>query len=576
MPVGVETSLNVEVLNTLVTAVATMLILFVSPGLQKWLSRRYWNTVSQGKTRHLLVSDGFDGFREFVWKVRRPSVGGTERRRMVLDLLPYVLVIAGLQLLPFSTSGVGADSVQQDGSSVTVVGSLANPTGDIIETLDLTNLWSLQKGEFNGDATPFLLGSPELFNYGTDVVGLDWGVYFSGTGTDDSTETEDGATDLKIYGERYTVEQDGEGQGTYLVTTCLTLIATETATESDSVYSAGTTVYSAGTCSGVRVQLEAIEFVVESVHRVEMTTESCSDATYAIFNQGLTYRWRTLTLNETSPFTEVDVDYGTEVEAVCGEIFESFIEACIFEVGDHLYVGDWNIGQFEDTCGDDDYTPTTLDMTIVEIDASSGMLPSSEEYQVSVAMLAEIVAGSGNIFSRQQLALVLGVFSRLSAMKLGVGTAYYPETVVVVSISRVVIVLWVLLFVAGCVIHIRERCLDREVFIPSKAWDWYAVGAREALGDGDASGPTPPSDHHYLAKYGCQKSLVEESDGVVQRLCWVGSRRKEAEVMMMGAGETLPIPPPLRQRSSALGEAVQPSKKTPRSINTPLRRPGQS
>ncbi|CAN0505539.1 unnamed protein product, partial [Ectocarpus sp. 12 AP-2014] len=58
MPVGVETSLNVEVLNTLVTAVATMLILFVSPGLQKWLSRRYWNTVSQGKTRHLLVSDG--------------------------------------------------------------------------------------------------------------------------------------------------------------------------------------------------------------------------------------------------------------------------------------------------------------------------------------------------------------------------------------------------------------------------------------------------------------------------------------------------------------------------------------
>lgn len=563
MSFGLETSWHVEVVNTIVTAVATALVLFLTPGLQKWLSRRYWNTVSRGKTKDLLVSGGFDGFGEFIWKVHRTSAEGTERGRVIRDLLPYAVVIAGMQLLPFSTSGVGASASQKDGSPVKVVGSVANPAGEVIETLNLAKLEALQKGDINGEATPFLLGSPELFNFGTSVVGLEWGVSFPGTDGDSSTE--DGDPDLTIFGDGFLVEQDGKGFGTYPVSTCLTV--TETGG-----------VFSANTCSDVRVELEAVEFVVESVQSLYWTSESCEASKHAVFNQEVTYRLRTLTLvDDDSEFTDVAMVEGTEVEALCGEIFESAIEACIFEVGDHFYVGDWNIGQFADgSCEPDDgtneaYIPVKHKMAVLEIDASRGVFPSREEYEVSVAMLAEIVAGSGTIFSRQQLALVLGAFSRLSGMKLGIGIAHHPETVVVVTVSRVVLILWALLLAAGCVIHIRERRQDCKIFIPSTAWDWYAVGARESLGDGDASGSTPPSDHHYLAKYGCEKSFVEESDGIVQRLSWISPERPEAEVM--GAGGALPIPPTSRRPDlSAIGEAVEASTHVPRSINVPLRR----
>ncbi len=570
MALGVETSLDVEVLNTLVTAVATALILFLAPGLQKWLSRRHWNAVSRGKTSDLIVSEGFHGVCEFAWKVRQSAGVGGERRRVLRDLLPYVLVIAGLNLLPFSTSGVGANASEKDGSAVTVIGSLANPAGDMVETLDLENLLALQRGEFNGESAPFLLGSPELLNYGTDVVGLDWGVYFSGTFSDSTTETEDGATDLRIYGDGYAVEQDGVGEGTYPVTTCLTV------TETDGVYSAGT-------CGDVRVELEANEYVVESEQSVDWTSESCYALQYAIFNQGVTYRWRTLTLDldQTHSFTEEALIEGTEVSAICGEIYESVIEACIFDVGGHLYVGDWNMGEFEDSCEPTDgsnsaYTSSSLDMTVIEIDASSGMLPSSEEYQVAVAMLAEIVAGSGRVSSRQQLALVLGVFSRMAAMKLGTGVAYHPETVVVVTISRVVLVLWALLLVAGCVIHVRERRLGCKVFIPTSAWDWYAVGARESLGGGSAHLAKPPSARHYLTKYMCPKSVVDSDDddddgGGVQRLTWVIPEMEQAKVT--GTGDAHAIPPlPRVPEFDATGVSVDPSRNTPRSVEGPLRR----
>lgn len=559
---GVETSLHVEVVNTLVTAVAAALIVFLTPGLQRWLSRRHWNSVSRGETSDLLVSEGFDGVREFFWKVHQHSAGGGERGRVIRDLLPYVLVIAGLQLLPFSTSGVGANTSDKNGTAVKVIGSLANPTADMVETLDLNNLWYLQRGDFDGEAAPFLLGSPELFNLGTNVIGLDWGVRFSGVHVDSSTETEDGATDLRIFGDRFTVEQDGPGEGTYPVSTCLTV------TEADGVYSVGT-------CEGVRVELEQHEFVVESIQSVYWTSQSCEALTYAVLNQGVTYRWRTLTLpldvDQTFTFTEETLIEGTDVSALCGEIYESVIEACIFNVGGHLYVGDWNIGEFEDSCepddgSNDDYDPYTRSMTVIEMDASRGMLPSSEEYEVAAAMLAEVVAGSGTIYSRNQLALVLGVFSRISGMKLGVGTAYYPETVVVVSISPVVLVLWALLLAAGCVIYVRERRLGCKVFIPTNAWDWFAVGARESLGDGSASLASAPSAHHYLTKYGCQKSSVE-SDGGIQRLSWIVPGTQEAEANIP------PIPPPTRRPELGTADTnVEASRNAPRSIDTPLRR----
>ena len=577
--IGVETTLHVEALNTLVTLVATALILFLTPGLQKALSRRHRNSLSRGETPDLLVSEGLDGVLEFFWKVRRTSsqsssaAGGRERRRVIRDLAPYVLVITGLNLLPFSTSGVGATASQRDGSPVKVIGSLANPSGEVVETLDLPTLWALQRGDVGGEAAPFLLGSPELLNHGTDVTGLDWSVLFSGTDFENATETASNTTDLRIFGHNYTVERDGAGEGTYPVTTCL------------KVAEAGG-VYSVGTCADVRVELEANEFVVESIQMAGWTSRSCQALTDEVFNQGITYRRRTLTLNETFTlevyndtftFAEDALVGGAEVTALCGEIYESVIEACLFEVGGHLYLGDWNIGEFEGSCephdgSNDEYASFSWVMAVLEMDAGSGMLPSREEHHVAVAMLAEIVAGSGTIGSRQQLALVLGAFSRMAGMKLGVGTAYYPETVVVVTMSRVVLLLWAVLAAAGCVMHARERRLGRlDVFIPVTAWDWFAVGARESLGDGGASLSTPPAAHHYLTKYGCHETLARGDDGI-QRLSWIrpGLQEEAGRGSIRGHRRTIhPRPPPSRRpKLERAGEDAEPSKRAPGSNTT--------
>lgn len=129
---------------------------------------------------------------------------------------------------------------------------------------------------------------------------------------------------------------------------------------------------------------------------------------------------------------------------------------------------------------------------------------------MAASMLAEIVAGSGTIRSTQKLALIVGVFSRMAGMKKGVGTAYYPEAIVVVSISYIVLGLWTLLFIVGSIVHLRERCFTHDVFIPSSAWDWFAVGARESRRGDDASYSQPPADHYYAAKYGLRKPWAND------------------------------------------------------------------
>lgn len=495
MAVGVLTHMEVEVVNTLVTVIATALLVFLSPGLQKWLARRYWERTARGNTTDILVSEGFSGFSEFVWKVRHST--GTDRIRVIRDLLPYVVVIAMLQLLPYSTAGIGATAFQKDGSSVKVIGSLATPSGEVIETLSLDTLKALRRGEIEGGAAPFLLGSPELGNYGTNVTGLDWRLSYS-----DSDETN--MMDLTIFGDNYNVEQDGAGNGTFTVSTCLTVKEDKG-------------VYSVGTCGGLRTELETHEVVVEAVRSVNLSSEICNiTSTLGVFNQGVLYKERVLTLNHwDGNFTEDGMVQNTTVTAVCANIYESRIEACIFEVGDHIYVGDWNPYDLY-SCGRGD--EPMVDMYIIEINRGGGVLPSRDEFTVAISMLAEIVGGSGTVYSRQQLALVIGVFSRLAAMKLGVGKAYLPENIVMISISRVVLLIWGVLLVGGFVIHLRERRFAQKVFIPSSAWDWFAVGARECSRD---QPPTsgPPSAHHYAANYGAGKPR-QDFDETVEHLSW--------------------------------------------------------
>lgn len=247
-----ETKLKVEIVNTLVTIIATALAIFLSSGLHMWLVRRYWKRMARGGPTDMLLLQGVEGLSEFVWKARHSAVG--DRARVICDLLPYVLVIATLQLLPYSTSGVSATASEKEGSPVKVIGTLASPAGEPIETLDLATLWSLQKGETAGGAAPFLLGSPELGNYGTDVTGLDRRFYFSGTPT--SSETAWGATDLTIFGSDYTVEQDGAGLGTYPVSTCLIVVPEDSGD------------YSVGTCDDVITEVEAHGVVFKGVSRL--------------------------------------------------------------------------------------------------------------------------------------------------------------------------------------------------------------------------------------------------------------------------------------------------------------------
>ena len=103
------------------------------------------------------MPEGFDGLKDFAWKVFH-SAGG-ERMRCFGDLLPYIIVIAILQLIPFSTSGVSATAGLKQGRSVTVIGSLSDPDNEPIDTLSLEALKDLQLGE---RSAPFLFGSPEL------------------------------------------------------------------------------------------------------------------------------------------------------------------------------------------------------------------------------------------------------------------------------------------------------------------------------------------------------------------------------------------------------------------------------
>ena len=40
----------------------------------------------------------------------------------------------------------------------------------------------------------------------------------------------------------------------------------------------------------------------------------------------------------------------TMVYALCASIYESIVEACVFGVGDHIYVGEWDNTKFETAC----------------------------------------------------------------------------------------------------------------------------------------------------------------------------------------------------------------------------------
>lgn len=71
-------------------------------------------------------------------------------------------------------------------------------------------------------------------------------------------------------------------------------------------------------------------------------------------------------------FTESEMVENTAVSALCASIYESIIEACIFEVGDHIYIGDWNILDYDDSCGDTTSAfDHVVDMSTIEV---SGLL----------------------------------------------------------------------------------------------------------------------------------------------------------------------------------------------------------
>lgn len=195
-----------QVVNTMVTAIASVLGILLNQGLQKCLARRVWESTTKGRPTDILVSSGLNGLPEFYWKVRNTVYSA--RTRVICNLLPYILVIAVLQLVEFSTSGVLATASTTHGSSVPVIGSVSNSTNRPIETLSIEALLSLEQGEVEGGAYPFLLGSPELGNYGSNVTGLEWGLKFD----IGSSSTVDNPI-LTIYGSDYTVEQDGEGEG---------------------------------------------------------------------------------------------------------------------------------------------------------------------------------------------------------------------------------------------------------------------------------------------------------------------------------------------------------------------------
>lgn len=89
-----------------------------------------------------------------------------------------------------------------------MIGSVSNSTSKTIDTLSIAMLLSLEQGEVEGGSYPFLLGSPELGNYGSNVTGLEWGLQF-----DIGSASTENNPDLTIFGSYYTVEQDGEGEG---------------------------------------------------------------------------------------------------------------------------------------------------------------------------------------------------------------------------------------------------------------------------------------------------------------------------------------------------------------------------
>ena len=83
-----------------------------------------------------------------------------------------------------------------------------------------------------------------------------------------------------------------------------------------------------------------------------------------------------MSLTHSGTFTESEMVKGTTVTALCAHIFESIIEACIFEVGSHVYVGDWNPADY-DYC-DDDSDPLASMVTVeVRIQATGHKNKSS-------------------------------------------------------------------------------------------------------------------------------------------------------------------------------------------------------
>ncbi|CAN0115869.1 unnamed protein product, partial [Laminaria digitata] len=242
-----------------------------------------------------------------------------------------------------------------------------------------------------------------------------------------------------------------------------------------------------------------------------IVSQECDEiaAYVALGNRGVSTVTRNLTLES-----------GVNVTATCGNIYESYIESCVWKDSDVLYFGDWMIHS-AGFCTDTTWNSMAIMGVAYEAEVEQG----SDAALILAAMTAEIFSGTDRLTSRQQLVKILAAIVRLECMAWGIQSAYAPVEVVDIGINLwipLVLLLSLLLpgLAWGCV-----RCKSgRHFFLPVSPAEWSACAARELGGDTGSWCTVSPTEKYFDQVYAFGPASTGERGVVSQRLRWVSKQ----------------------------------------------------
>lgn len=488
------TRLSVSEVNALISAVS-MVVSFCMSLMLASVSLELRRLMIIWGERDAIVQD--EGYTS-IWKLCKSSKAS---RWTALAVLPVLVSIAASTIIDFTTSGVSASIGHTEGAEVHVMGLVGN---EVTDSPSFPTINSLAEAASSGIS----IDTAYLALLSSDLASVGFASSFSGVEVKYVRSLHEEQDGVYVYGNEYEAGRSVD------ITFCV------------EVKEIADDAFAINECrEGLIVDKTVQSFDVKYIATNAWAfLDQCSPLYegIALGNQAVDIVERDFM------FESGDADGRVAANATCSSIFESIIEACVWEDGGILYFGDWSVGG-AGNCAEENNVDIPS-MAILAIDYGEKMEQGGDTAVILSSMTAEIFSGTGLLSSRQQLVDVLGAVVRLESMAWAIQSAYDPVDVVEIGISAwvLVVLLLALLLPAMVWVPVKWHSRGKNIFLPVSPAEWSACAARELdelrKEDGPRSlGTAKPLDEHYgqVYAFGPVVSADEGFGGSQQRLGWV-------------------------------------------------------